>query len=162
MDPKNVDPIETEDDTNEQTETDEDSTPESVPEGSVQFVDVIDLKADDLIDSKNIVSLKMPKVTVEMINGRPQVARSNLMIALNDNPKVCSNLIAAANKGVMSFVLTTYMDVEKTEVCDVWELEGARIVGIDFGEVVTIPQPEQRVVQCEIEFTKLIVNGVKI
>lgn len=162
MDPKEVELLETEE---TQDETSDDCLEENskpAQEGGEQFVDVIDLKADDLIDSKNIASIKLPKATVEMVNGRPQVVRSNLMMALYDNPKVCSNLILAANKGTMSFVLTTYMDLEKTEICDVWELVGAKIVGIDFGEISTVPQPEQRIVQCEIEFTKLSINGVKI
>lgn len=140
------------------------SEPESeeVKEGVEQFVDVIELKCDDYIDSKYVVNIQLPKVTVAMVSNRPQVQHSNLILTLNDNPSVCSKLIEAANKGQMSFKLTTFMDLEKTQICDVWELEGAKVVGIDFGQVTTLPQPEQRIVQCEIEFTKLLINGIKI
>lgn len=127
-----------------------------------QFIDIVDLQADGLIDSNNIISIKLPKVIIKMVNGKPCIEKNNLMLALHDNPKVCSNLLLAANNGLNSFKLTTYLDIEKTNICDTWELVNARIIGIDFGEIVTVPQTEQRIIQCEIEFDKLLINGVKI
>lgn len=131
-------------------------------DGPEQFVDVVDVRADELIDSKNVVSIEMPKVTIDIVNKVPYIQKTPILLTLHDNPKVCSNLILAATKELKELVITTYMDEEKTIVSDVWELENARVKTINFGQIVTLPQPDQRVVQCEIEFSKLVINGVKI
>jgi hypothetical protein len=126
-----------------------------------QYVDSISVEASGLIKTENVLSIELPKVSVETINGVITIEKSPILFTLHDNKGVCSDIIKATKNGLKEIVITTYLDLEKTIISDIWKFSGPKIKGINFGQVITLLNSERRVVQCEVEFDKLTINDVE-
>lgn len=127
------------------------------------YVDKFEVDCGGFIDSSRVVSIKMPKIEVELVNGAAVVKRDPIGFIIEDSPSACANLCKIAAKGFPHLTISVHTGEEtENSAPTVWKFDGARIKIIDYGVVVSVPQPDKRVIQCEVEYKRFSVDGVEV
>jgi hypothetical protein len=127
-----------------------------------QYVDNFEVLAAGYINTDNVVTVKLPKIDIELVGGQPVVKREPISIVIEDGPGVCANLCKLAKLGFPELSIKVFTDETKKEVSATWVFNGARIKIMDLGAIVSVEQPDKRVVQCDVEYVTFSVDGVEV
>ena len=144
----------------EQVEIQEDESETVEHSGEELFADSFIVGLNDLTLEENVISIEMPKIAFKTVNGQSMTEKSPVLITLKDKFGICPKIYDIAFNGLKNFSIVIKDEDGGTQ--DLWTFESPSIKAINFGQIISSPQPEERVVQCEIEYVKFTIKTTKL
>lgn len=122
-------------------------------ESNEVFSDIFSIESNNVIDSDNVISIEMPQMLFEFINGKTIFQKTTLKLVILDGYKTSSKILdCIKNNNLIMFNIKTFEDEEKNKQINTWIFENPKIKMINFGNLISMPGPEKRIITCEIQY----------
>lgn len=111
----------------------------------------------------DIEKIELPKMIFKDSGGQHRLIdeKSTICVHFYGRPNVSRDIATAVNEGLKECKIEFFENSQTYRIASVWVFENAKIKAVDFG-VAMFEGDEDRLIQCEIGYDKLVIDNTQI